>query len=339
MMVLRLYHRQQIHVNGVNGLLLITNAIRNRNKDGILIRNIPDDIAPDSPALKERVISARAGRNIPAESQGFQQGQKSYVKVRKEEFGSAAIHHITGIPFGAGQLFSNAAAEAAGLVAPESGVAKTLQERARSYGDFMRDREREYQARVPNSPAAYAGAAAGVIAPFMLGPVKAGLTALNEGVAGGVGKLAELARINPTIAKWLGQIGGGAVIAPTATSLQPVLDENYGQGKLDQLEKATAIGSAIPAAGIPPCGDGKTAGKLTGGSLGHFGNIQKLLSRGQQMLAEKHVAELAQEGGKPATDLAVKALETVRGPISNVTAADALAGGNVGAGSRFGGPL
>lgn len=275
----------------------------------------------------------------PAESPRVQQEQNPILKAGKE-FGSAAIHHITGIPFGTGQLFSNAAAEAAGLVAPESGVAKSLQERAKSYGDFMRDREREYQARTPDSPASYAGAAAGEIAPFMLGPVKTGLSALNEGVSGGVGKLAELARINPTIAKYLGQVGGGAIIAPTAASLQPVLDENYGQGKLGQLKNAAAIGAAIPAAGIPLMATAKTVGKLTGGSLDALRETFKNFSpRGQKALAEKHIADLAQEGGKPATDLAVKALETVRGPISNVTVADALAGGNVGAGSRFGGPL
>lgn len=282
------------------------------------------DTKPEKPALKNE--------------KGF--WDKRSLPETKRELALSAVHHVTNIPFGTGQAFSNAAAEAAGLVAPKSDIAKALRERAKLYGEFMKDREASYQASVSDSPASYAGAVAGEVLPFALKPVQAGINAINTGVSKPVSSLVELATRSPRLAKYAGTVAGGAVTAPVVTALAPVTDGDYAEGKKNQLEMATALGAGIPAVGIPAIEAGKFFGRLgKKASSSLTETIKSQYASGQKQLAEAHYAKLAREGGDDAANLTVNALENPRELIGKVTAADAIADANMRSDSRFGGTL
>lgn len=256
------------------------------------------------------------------------------------ELALSAIHHGSNLGFGAGQFVSNAAAEGAGLIAPNSEIAKTLKDRAASYGDFMKEREAAYQASVPDSPASYAGAVAGEVLPFALKPVQAGINAINTGVSKHVSRLVELATKSPQFAEYLGKIAGGAVTAPVVTALAPVTEGDYAEGKKDQIESAIAMGAGIPAVGIPLVRAGGVLANAGKNSLSSIAEtIKSLHGSGQKQLAEKHIAQLAREGGDDAANLTIRALQNPKELLGKVTSADAIAAGNIGSDSRFGGNI
>lgn len=64
-----------------------------RTQDGIVIDNIPDNIAPDSPELKSRVAQARAGNTQPVQ-QAMPEAPKSYTA------GEAVMQGVRNLPGG-----------------------------------------------------------------------------------------------------------------------------------------------------------------------------------------------------------------------------------------------
>jgi hypothetical protein len=110
-------------------------------RDGIVIRNIPDDVPPDHPSVKERVMKARGGGDQPIEPLINTQAALDTVAdlvrpggnvERFKNVDKSLARGVLDLPTGAGQLVSNVA----DIVIPGQ------KER---YDDAMGNMERQYQ--------------------------------------------------------------------------------------------------------------------------------------------------------------------------------------------------
>lgn len=304
-----------------------------QTKDGILLRGIPDGTPDD--VIKARILDIRAKSNI-SNSASKETPSQSFGKNMRD-MAWAAAHHVTNIPFELGQVFSNAASEGASLVAPESDVAKNLKDRAQSYRDFMSEREQGYQASVPDSPYATIGAVAGELAPYMLKPVQAGLTAIGGAAKSPIAKVIQALTSSPKLAKYAGNIGSGAAQGTTAAALSPVANQEgtYGENKSNQIGTGLGIGAGM-AAVIPPVAwaAGKT-GKVINNIVGPF----REKWRNEQ--ATKYLSEQLGDGKQKIVDAITKFRDTNVVPSPNVnigptTVSDRIAAANVGKTDKFG---
>ena len=111
-------------------------------KDGIVIRGIPDDITPDHPSVKERVLAARSGSAMKPQATPEQQSQASVVsrigQGLRDPIDAGAQLLTKALPEGvvnAGNALNNLIAEKTGLVEklPEGGVDQQVREREQAY--------------------------------------------------------------------------------------------------------------------------------------------------------------------------------------------------------------
>src|SRR3546814_14073841 len=99
----------------------------------------------------------------------------------------------------------------------------------------LRQREADYQARVPDSMASYAGAAAGEVVPFAVGAPARLLQATGAKVGGLLSKAPKLVQ----------RIGSGVAQGGLLGLTQPVLDEGSGSGKLPQVGVGAGTGGLL----------------------------------------------------------------------------------------------
>jgi hypothetical protein len=173
------------------------------------------------------------------------------------DFLNAAGHHALKPLHGAAQLIENAGAKLADWVDPTpqnlSSVAtgqrarapwnQAIQSVVNSDNAALADWERSYQASTSDSPAAYAGATVGEVAPFFVNGVASGLTKVGDTAANLVSRFAASAP------KILPKIAGSAAQGATAAAVAPVnAPGDYWNNKAGQVGQGALVGSAIPAA-------------------------------------------------------------------------------------------
>lgn len=188
-------------------------------KDGIVIKDIPDDVAPDSPQLKARVESERA-KLAPKSSGTPPLNLRALGDTAKDVFtgkyGRDALRSVAmgglDLAMGAGQLVSNV-------------VDPLIPGTSERFSGAMRDTESQYQAGrySPNTPdvgritgnivsTAGAGAGAGPAAPTLVGRMAQGAK------VGGV--LGSVSPVDPNVQDYAGtkatHIVGGSVIGGIA---------------------------------------------------------------------------------------------------------------------------
>ena len=171
-------------------------------------------------------------------------------------------------------------------------------------------------------------------------------------VAGGLGSLAPGTAVYKTISsllpktlqetsKYLSGRTLGRMIAGGGTAALTIPDTSGDQDYFSNLGIKTGIGAATPV-GVATLG---SAAKTIGNTVkSGYGNIRDAVSvstkEGPTKIAEKHIYNLAKEGGEPAAQQTVKSLFGTKGILSKPTSADSIAAGNIANPSeRFGGPL
>lgn len=169
-----------------------------------------------------------------------------------KEFGQAEAHHLGNLPVGVAQSFAHS------LESSPLGVGLSIGQRlmgdtspnvskqlAGRMDQLVRAREQQYQKEVPNTPAAYAGAAVGEIAPWLVG--SGPMTSMGKAVAEGLPKWAP---------SWLARAAGagaqGAAVGATQPTVGPdgigalVQDEtpqSYEAQKLQQVGMGALTGA------------------------------------------------------------------------------------------------
>lgn len=172
--------------------------------------------------------------------------------------------------------------------------------------NFIQQREQRYQQAVPDNAASYAGAAVGQVAPFL--------------AAGGTQLLTKGAQLGSRVASAIGQggralpaigtAGGSATLGGLTALASPVLGNDYGAEKAQQVGAGATIGALLPGV--------TNAAARTGAYLGNaVGSVVRpFTERGQQRIAENAVRGAA--GDAP---VAVNATELVPGSLPTLAEA------------------
>lgn len=208
------------------------------------------------PAQKQKGRIDWAQFSGPAIAQAPQQQSKVLPPPQAagglSDFWDAAKHHAGNLVYGGGQLLANGTAALVHKLEPGSDLDRDTTAMAARANADVQNREKQYQARVPNSAAAYAGATVGEVAPFILsGPGRAldaagdlataavrrfGITGASAG-----GKLAT------NMARGSAQTAATALVAPT-TSVDPnAPGADYWSRKATQIEHGATVGAVVPA--------------------------------------------------------------------------------------------
>jgi len=196
--------------------------------------------------------------NTPKKT-GYWDGVKSrageVVKNNKEYY-QAIAHHAQNIPLGLGQTTANVGA----YIGDKFGASKDgfLNTNADSYNDFMRDREAEYQAKVPDSVASYSGAVVGEVAPWLI--PQTGIPKLM----GAIDKGAKAIAGGGALGRILSRTGQGVASIPFV----PAVGDDYGSEKALQ----TVLGATLPH--VLPIASG--AIRAGGSAYNHLANPQAI---------------------------------------------------------------
>lgn len=194
---------------------------------------------------------------MPAAQPAVPQERPWYMQV--VDAGNAFTHHVTNLPRGIDQGVTNLVGRAASLL-PDNPVSRALIEAARTKNETVRKVEDQYQKRTPDTGGAYLGAAAGEIAPFLVGGGAGKLAQVGDYVgaktAGILPQWASAAA--PATAKTVSAATQGAIVGAASpvtnagdksiTNLvtgeaQP---EDYWDAKFKQIRNGALTGAAVP---------------------------------------------------------------------------------------------
>lgn len=151
------------------------------------------------------------------------------------EAGDPLQHHLMNLPYGLSQSLVNAASYGADkLLGKDSGIATTMRNDANSFNGDLAQREKDYQARNPDTPVTYAGAAAGEILPWTVGLPEKAVSSLVSKIAPKGSGVARRA------------LAGGATGAVMSTAAPVTGPGNYGDQKATQAGFGALTGGSIP---------------------------------------------------------------------------------------------
>lgn len=206
---------------------------------------------------------------------------------------SAFGHHLLSPVFGLTQLIQHGYGAAANAISPDSLFTNSMNNIIGQHDSMIAQREKDYQAKTPDSAGAYVGAAAGELAPFLVdAPVK-GLQAVGDAAA----------KFSPEVLGKLGErTASGAAQGATIAATQPVTDGDFGEGKVNQLELGGETGGAVPnaAAGARALGNLISPIILPTKSL-VAPMLRKMIGNDPEMLAKLQNPESLVSGSNPTT--------------------------------------
>lgn len=168
------------------------------------------------------------------------------------QFSDAEKHHLGNAVTGIAQLVGHGITSAANALLPADSEARSMINATNRNADqAIAQREASYQANVPNTPAAYAGATAGEVAPWLLEAPAKGLQ-----TAGNV-----VSRLLPESLPFLRKLVSGATQGGVVAATQPVTSgpssdfsslvsggPSFAQQKAEQVGVGALTGGAIPVA-------------------------------------------------------------------------------------------
>jgi len=153
------------------------------------------------------------------------------------EAGDPLQHHLMNLPYGLSQSLVNAASYGADkLLGKDSGIATTMRNDANSFNSDLAQREKDYQARNPDTPVTYAGAVAGEVLPWTVGLPEKALSTLASKIAPKGSGIARRA------------IAGAATGTAMSAATPAVGPGNYGDQKATQAGFGALTGGSIPLA-------------------------------------------------------------------------------------------
>lgn len=252
----------------------------------------PDGTKPEvmQAVVKRRLSGTDHQVSSPAESpgivsQGIAQGRDALL---------AAGHHAMNLPHGIAQGVENVVNYGAQAL-PDNPVSRAINSTVQADNEAMAQRERDYQASVPNSAGAYTGAVAGEVLPFaataVAAPLKAGGTLLERFLAKHTGS---------NIA---GKIGSGVGQGVAIGAAAPVTEGDYGTTKAHQMEMGAVVGGSVPV-----------VAKALGGGYELGRRVVNPMFNPETSAIEKLVQDAGGiENAKAAIDKAVSAGKTISG--------------------------
>lgn len=178
-----------------------------------------DDEVGANPWDADEVIGNPLAKPV-AEKKGY--GWSDYKKDSGDYY-SALGHHLANIPIAIGQTTANLAAKL---------PIDSFKENAKTYNQYVSQREKEYQARVPDSAASYMGATVGEVAPWLI--PQTGAPKLMAAVDAGAVKL-----FGSGLA---GRIASRSGQGLATTPFIPAVGDDYWSEKGTQA----AIGAVVP---------------------------------------------------------------------------------------------
>jgi hypothetical protein len=205
------------------------------------------------------------------------------------DFLSAAGHHLIKPFQGAVQLGEHAVNAAAQAAAPGSSFANYTQNLVNQDDAALRAKEAAYQASVPNSLPAYAGAAAGEIIPALMG----GSSLVSKGAEAGSALAARLGAQGgvASLLRAGGGSAGSAALGGVYSALQPVLDQgDFASQKAGQIGAGAAVGTLTPAL----TGGLGALGKYAGNAIGSA--VRPFTQEGRAQIAQDIIAQAARGG-------------------------------------------
>lgn len=216
------------------------------------------------------------------------------------DFLDSARHHVGNLAMGTGQLIHKGVTAAADAVLPENNSLRQSIDRIDQKAPrVLAKREADYQARVPDSAASYAGAATGEVLPWMTGIGELRAAGVLPEVAKGTGLLGKAAEY--------GKKGGLLALEGAAMAVpQPVTgDGSYAQQKAAQV--------AVGAATAPALGGGVKVFQGLG-SLARYAT-----PAGRDAIANERLAKLygadAEVLARLRADSGVQGLESTPGQV------------------------
>jgi hypothetical protein len=225
----------------------------------------PEPIAttPEEDALFNQITkpAPETPQNAPAQSESLIGNPMQAAQA----FG----HHLMNLPHGLANLVEQGVASGVNAIAPDSAVAKYIQNIANQDVLAAQQREQGYQANVPTNTASVLGATAGEVLPAILSGggnlieqlgLKGGEAAAKLGLGQGVQGAASLA----------GKTIGSAGVGGAYSAAQPVVGEgNYWDQIKQNLESGALTGAVMPS--IAPALN--KAGNATAEALGFTSGV------------------------------------------------------------------
>lgn len=200
------------------------------------------------------------------------------------DYTDAVQHHLMNLPYGVGQLIQHALTVGADQLPADHPVRKWMDSTTVKGDEMMQRREAAYQARTPDSPESYVGAAVGEIAPWMTG----------IGEMRALGILPKIAEAGPGMLSKAANIAKKGVLLATEGTLMgaaaPVTDKGSYAGQKAAQMATGAVAAPVLATGLR----GVSAGGRTLASLARYATPS-----GREAIADARVTRLL--GNDPAT--------------------------------------
>lgn len=274
------------------------------------MHEFPDDATPDEIDAATRELSAPAASQPPADFSGVttsvgggrERKPDGLIRQSTENlFGQAGAnvldafqHHAMAPLHGVAQFVGHGVNAAANKLLPEgSGVRQYVNKTVASDDAALRQREADYQGRVPDGAAATGGAVVGEVLPWMVG-----LAQLKA--AGLLPNLPRVGSLSGTGAKTANIAAKTGLLAAEGAAMgvaQPVTEGDYASTKAQQV--------GVGAVAAPVMG-GAMAGVAKGSTLANY-----LTAGGRGRIAEGRLAKLY--GTDPATLTALRSGTRVPG--------------------------
>ena len=260
---------------------LITHEAGARAKDFLphVSANVDQDVENQFNAFVKQPTGATPQSSVTvtgANNEPLQQAKD--VVGNPSDFLAAAGHHIVSPLHGGANLLEQLLASGVNKIAPNSDIAKLIQNTANADVEATKAWEKQYQAQTPTNAASLAGATIGEVLPALAtggGALisKGGTEAANIAANYGLGKFGQGA------AELGGQAIGSGLLSGLYGLSQPTLGEQpYWQQIANNFQTNANIGAAIPLA-VPLAGQiGKYVGGIAGAATQPFtqGGAEKI---------------------------------------------------------------
>ena len=260
---------------------LITHEAGARAKDFLphVSTNLDQDVENQFNAFVKQPTGATPQSSVTvtgANNEPLQQAKD--VVGNPSDFLAAAGHHIAAPLHGGANLLEQLLASGVNKIAPNSDIAKLIQNTANADVEATKAWEKQYQAQTPTNAASLAGATIGEVLPALVTGGGSMITQGGEQAANLAARLG-LQEFGQGAAKLGGQAAGSAGLSTLYGLTQPTLGEQpFWQQIAQNAQTNAGVGAAIPLA-VPAAGKvGQYLGNVAGAAIQPFtqGGAEKI---------------------------------------------------------------
>jgi len=260
---------------------LITHEAGARAKEFLphVSTNLDQDIENQFNAFVKQPTGATPQSSVTvtgANNEPLQQAKD--VVGNPSDFLAAAGHHIAAPLHGGANLIEQLLASGVNKIAPNSDIAKLIQNTANADVEATKAWEKQYQAQTPTNAASLAGATIGEVLPALATGGGSMITQGGEQAANLAARLG-LQEFGQGAAKLGGQAAGSAGLSTLYGLTQPTLGEQpFWQQIAQNAQTNAGVGAAIPLA-VPAAGKfGQYLGNVAGAAINPFtqGGAEKI---------------------------------------------------------------